>query len=330
MASTEHGGAATAPELSVVVPVYNERAVLVGLLQRLATVLEAACPDHELIFVDDGSSDESPAILLDAADRNPRMRVLRFSRNFGHQAAVTAGIERARGRAVVVIDADLQDPPEVIPALLAKWREGFEVVSAVRTERPGESATRLFLIRTFYRMLRRIASVDITPDVGDFRLLDRRVADALNRLPERNRYVRGLIRWLGFRHAEVPYKRAARLGGETKYPYTKLVRLGLAGVTAFSNLPLQLVAWLGFGVFGLSLLLVLYGLFGRLLGGHTPAGWASVFVAVAFFSGVQLVALGILGAYVSRIFEEVKGRPLYVIAADTGDGLERLRSNPDR
>lgn len=305
------------PQLSVVVPVFNERAVLPELLQRLVAVLEASSPEYEVVFVDDGSADESPAILLDAADRNPRFRVLRFSRNFGHQAAVTAGIEHARGRAVVIIDADLQDPPEVIPELVAKWREGYEVVSAVRTERPGESALRLFLIRTFYQLLRRIASVDMTPDVGDFRLLDRRVADALNRLPERNRYVRGLIRWLGFRHTEVPYKRAERFAGETKYPYTKLVRLALDGVTAFSNFPLQLVAWMGFAVFGLSLLLVVYGLLGRLLGGHTPAGWTSVFVAVAFLSGIQLVALGILGTYVSRIFEEVKGRPLYVITTDT-------------
>lgn len=317
--STDRSTAATsaAPELSVVVPIFNERAVLPELLQRLVAVLETSAPDYEVVFVDDGSVDESPAILLDAADRNPHLRVLRFSRNFGHQAAVTAGIEHARGRAIVVIDADLQDPPEVIPDLVAKWREGFEVVSAVRTERPGESALRLFLIRTFYRVLKRIASVDMTPDVGDFRLLDRRVADALNRLPERNRYVRGLIRWLGFRHTEVRYKRAERFAGETKYPYTKLVRLALDGVTAFSNFPLQLVAWMGFAVFGLSLLLVVYGLFGRLFGGETPAGWTSVFVAVAFLSGIQLVALGILGTYVSRIFEEVKGRPLYVIASDS-------------
>jgi dolichol-phosphate mannosyltransferase len=307
----------TVPELSVVVPIYNERAVLAELEQRLFAVLTAACPDHEVIFVDDGSIDESSAMLHAVAERNPRVRVLRFSRNFGHQAAVTAGIEHARGRAVVVIDADLQDPPEVIPELVAKWREGFEVVSAVRNERPGESAVRLLLIKVFYRVLQRIASVDMTPDVGDFRLLDRRVAEALNRLPERNRYVRGLIRWLGFRHAEVPYNRAERFGGETKYPYTKLLGLALDGVTAFSNLPLQLVAYLGFAVFGFSLLLVLYALLGRIFGGATPAGWASVFAAVAFLSGVQLVALGILGAYVSRIFEEVKGRPLYVIASDT-------------
>ncbi len=306
----------SAPELSVVVPIFNEEAVLPELQQRLGAVLDAACPDHEIVFVDDGSADESPAMLLAAAARNPRVRILRFSRNFGHQAAVTAGIEHAAGRAVVVIDADLQDPPEVIPELVAKWREGFDVVSAVRTERPGESAVRLFLIKVFYRVLKRIASVDMTPDVGDFRLLDRRVADALNRLPERNRYVRGLIRWLGFRHTEVRYKRAERFAGETKYPYTKLVRLALDGVTAFSTLPLRLVTYLGFAVFGLSVLLILFALAG-LAGGRTPAGWTSVFVAVAFLSGVQLVAIGILGAYVSRIFEEVKGRPLYVIASDS-------------
>jgi dolichol-phosphate mannosyltransferase len=313
----------TRPELSVVVPVFNEAAVLPELGRRLAAVLSACVRDHEIVYVDDGSSDESPAILLAAAAADPHVRVLRFSRNFGHQAAVTAGIEHARGAAIVVIDADLQDPPEVIPQLLEQWRAGSDVVSAVRAVREGESTLRLVLIKLFYRLLRRMSSIDLTPDVGDFRLLDRRVADALNRLPERNRYVRGLIRWLGFRHVEVPYRRAGRFAGETKYPFAKLVQLALAAVTAFSTLPLRLVTYLGFAVSALSLALVAYALYGRFIEGRTPAGWASVFVAVAFLSGIQLVAIGILGTYVSRIFEEVKGRPLYVIASDTaaeGDG----------
>jgi dolichol-phosphate mannosyltransferase len=305
------------PELSVVVPVYDEAAVLPELVRRLDAVLAGCAPDHEVVYVDDGSRDLSPAVLLAAAAADPRVRVLRLSRNFGHQAAVTAGIEHARGAAIVVIDADLQDPPEVIPELLAAWRAGSEVVSAVRTVREGENAVRLLLIRAFYRLLRRMSSVALTPDVGDFRLLDRRVADALNRLPERNRYVRGLIEWLGFRHTEVPYRRAARFAGTTKYPYAKLVRLALDAVTSFSTLPLKVVAYLGFVVSALSLALVGYALWGRLVSGEAPAGWTSVFVAVAFFSGVQLVATGILGAYVSRIFEEVKGRPLYVVASDT-------------
>jgi dolichol-phosphate mannosyltransferase len=240
-----------------------------------------------------------------------------FARNFGHQLAVTAGLDYSRGDAVVIIDADLQDPPEVIADLVAQWREGFEVVSAVRTVREGESPVRLFLIRTFYRIMQRISSVDMTPDVGDFRLLDRRVVDALNRLPERNRYVRGLIRWLGFRHCEVPYRRAGRFAGETKYPYTKLLRLALDGITSFSTVPLKAVAYFGLIVSALSLLLIGYALYGRFVEGRPPQGWTSVFVATAFFSGVQLVALGVLGAYLSRIFEEVKGRPVYVIASDT-------------
>ena len=305
------------PELSVVVPVYNEAAVLPELQRRLTAVLASCTQDHELLYVDDGSGDDSPAILLAAAEADPHVRVIRLSRNFGHQAAVTAGIEHARGAAIVVMDADLQDPPELIPQLLAEWRAGSEVVSAVRIERAGESAIRLLLIRIFYRMLRRMSAVDLTPDVGDFRLLDRRVADALNRLPERNRYVRGLIRWLGFRHGEVPYRRAARVAGQTKYPYVKLLKLALDGITAFSTLPLRLVAYLGFAVSALSLLLIAYALYGRLIAGQVPEGWTSVFVAVAFLSGVQLVAMGIIGAYVSRIFEEVKGRPLYVVASDT-------------
>jgi polyisoprenyl-phosphate glycosyltransferase len=192
------------PELSVVVPLYNEAEVLPEFGRRLAAVLPACASSWEVLYVDDGSTDESPAILLAAAAVDPAVRVMRFTRNFGHQAAVTAGIEHARGAAVVVIDADLQDPPEVIPELMAGWRAGFEVVSAVRAVREGENALRLLFIRVFYRLIRRISSVDLTPDVGDFRLLDRKVADALNRLPERNRYVRGLVRWLGFRHVEGP------------------------------------------------------------------------------------------------------------------------------
>jgi polyisoprenyl-phosphate glycosyltransferase len=305
------------PELSVVVPVFNEAEVLPELLRRLKTAVAGCAADHEILYVDDGSEDESPTILLAAATQDPRVRVLRFSRNFGHQAAVTAGIEHARGDAIVIIDADLQDPPEVIPDLVAQWRAGYEVVSAVRTVREGESALRLFLIRTFYRILQRTSSVDLTPDVGDFRLLDRKVADALNRLPERNRYVRGLIRWLGFRHCEVGYRRAGRFAGETKYPYTKLLRLALDGITSFSTFPLKLVAYAGLVVSALSLFLVLYALFGRFVSGRTPEGWTSVFVSLAFFSGVQLVATGVLGMYLSRIFEEVKGRPVYVIASDT-------------
>ena len=307
------------PELSVVVPVFNEAAVLPAFHARVTAAVAGCARDIEILYVDDGSVDASPAILLRLAEGDPTVRVIRFSRNFGHQAAVTAGIEHAVGAAVVVIDSDLQDPPEVIPELVAQWRAGFEVVSAVRSVREGESALRLMLIKIFYRGLRLIASTDMTPDVGDFRLLDHRVAQALNRLPERNRYVRGLIRWVGFRHTEVRYRRAARFAGETKYPYSKLIRLALDGVTAFSTWPLRMVTYLGFAVSALSLAMVAWGIYGAAMSGRAPQGWPSVFVAVSFLSGVQLVAIGILGAYVGRIFEEVKGRPLYVIASDTGD-----------
>lgn len=319
-----------APEVSVVVPVYDEQEVLPEFHRRMKAVLTGCAPNHEIVYVDDGSRDQSPAILLGAATTDPRVRVLRFSRNFGHQAAVTAGIEHARGAAVVVIDADLQDPPEVIPDLLARWRQGFEVVSAVRAVREGESPLRLALIKIFYRLLHSIASVDLTPDVGDFRLIDRCVADALNGLPERNRYVRGLVRWLGFRHTEVPYRRAGRYAGTTKYPYLKLLRLATDGITSFSTVPLTIVTYLGFGVSLLSVLLVAYALWFRLIAGVTPQGWTSVFVAVAFLSGIQLVAIGVLGAYVGRIFEEVKGRPLYIIASDTARRDRRPSSSPPR
>jgi glycosyltransferase involved in cell wall biosynthesis len=307
-----------APELSVVIPVYDEAAVLPELHRRLVEVLPSCAATWEIVFVDDGSRDQSPAILLAAAERDPRVRIVRFTRNFGHQAAVTAGIAYARGAAVVVMDADLQDPPETIPALVAEWRRGFEVVSAVREVREGEDPVRLFLIKLFYRLIRRLSPVDLTADVGDFRLLDRRVADALNRLPERNRYVRGLIRWLGFRHTEVRYRRAGRFAGETKYSYGKLFRLAIDGITSFSTVPLRFVVYLGFAISVLSIGLIAYALWGRLVSGETPAGWTSVFVTLTFLSGVQLVSIGILGAYVSRIFEEVKARPLYVVWSETG------------
>jgi dolichol-phosphate mannosyltransferase len=303
------------PELSVVVPVHNEAAVLPELERRLAEVLPTCAASHEIVYVDDGSTDQSPILLLAAAERDPRVRIVSFTRNFGHQAAVTAGIAHARGRAVVVMDADLQDPPEVVPRLVAQWRAGFEVVSAVRETREGEDPVRLLLIKLFYRVLRGLSPIDLTPDVGDFRLIDRRVADALDRLPERNRYVRGLIRWLGFRHAEVRYRRAPRFAGSTKYSYGKLMRLAVDGITSFSTVPLRAVVVLGFVISALSVVLIAYALWGRLVAGETPAGWTSVFVTLTFLSGVQIVSIGIVGAYVSRIFDEVKARPLYVIRA---------------
>jgi len=319
------------PELSVVVPVYNEAAVLPELQRRLAEVLPLCGASYEIVYVDDGSTDQSPTVLRAAAAEDQHVRVVRFTRNFGHQAAVTAGIVHARGSAVVIMDADLQDPPEVIPELVTQWRAGFDVVSAVREARDGEDPLRLLLIKLFYRLLSRLSPIDLTEDVGDFRLIDRSVADALNRLPERNRYVRGLIRWLGFRHTEVRYRRAGRFAGETKYSYSKLFRLAIDGITSFSTVPLRFVTYLGFAISVLSTGLIAYALWGRLVAGETPAGWTSVFVTLTFLSGVQLLSVGIVGAYVSRIFDEVKARPLYVVSPEAeGDGSHAKERSPSR
>jgi polyisoprenyl-phosphate glycosyltransferase len=306
------------PTLSVVVPVYNEVESLPELYERLRQVLDAAVASWELVLVDDGSTDGSTSAMRALASADGRVRVVVLARNFGHQLAVTAGLDRSRGDAVVIIDADLQDPPEVIPEVLDRWREGAAVVSAVRTTRQGESRFKLLSARAFYRLLSRMTDVAIPLDAGDFRLLDRKVVDVLAAMPERHRFLRGMTAWVGFPSAEVPYARAPRHAGRTKYSLRKMVRLALSAITSFSYVPLQFATLLGLLVATVSVLAVPVVIVLRILGVSGLGGQTTVLVAVLFLGGVQLLSIGLLGEYVGRTSDEVKRRPLYVVAEDIG------------
>jgi dolichol-phosphate mannosyltransferase len=298
--------------LSIVAPVFNERESLDELHQRLTAVL-LPLAEYEIVLVDDGSRDGSWDRLVTLSAKDPHLRLIRLSRNFGHQAALSAGLEAARGDAVVLMDADLQDPPEVIPHLVAKWHEGFDVVYAVRRTREGERAWRRLAIRSFYRVLRRIAATDIPQDTGDFRLLSRRAADALVAMPERARFLRGMTSWIGFRQVGVPYERQARFAGESKYPLGKLVRLATDGITSFSSAPIKAVTALGFSMIVFCIGVLAWSLYERFSGSRVPQGWTSVIAVVLLLGGVQLLSIGIIGQYVARIFEETKRRPLYIV-----------------
>jgi glycosyltransferase involved in cell wall biosynthesis len=305
--------------LSVIVPCYNEEAVLAETHRRLSDVLERIDDiDFEIVYVDDGSRDGTGRILCALQAHDERVRVVRFSRNFGHQTAVTAGLEHAKGDAVVLIDADLQDPPEVIREFVARWREGYHVAYGVRTDRPGETPFKLATARSFYRLLGRLSETEIPLDAGDFRLMDRRVVNALQAMPERDRFVRGMVAWVGFRQIPVPYKRAPRFAGESKYPFFKMVRFALDGVTSFSVAPLHAATWLGFAASVLAMLAVVYALVLRLFTNNWVTGWTALFIAVLFVGGTQLLALGVIGEYVGRIYAESKRRPLYVVQERLG------------
>lgn len=306
--------------LSVIVPVFNEAAVIQPFYER-ATVALAAIPeiDYELIFVDDGSRDSSYEQLATLAGTDGRVRVIRFSRNFGHQSAITAGLDLAKGDCLAVIDADLQDPPEVIGDMVQKWREGFDVVHGMRAGRDGEGRLKLLTASVFYRLLSRITRINIPVDVGDFRLMSSRAADHLRGLREQDRFVRGLVIWIGFRQTEVPYHRDRRFAGDTKSPYHKMIRFALDGITSFSTVPLKIATWIGYAA---SILAFLYlaSVFVQKLLGYTVEGWATIMVALLFLGGTQLICLGIIGEYIGRIFNESKRRPLYII--DTMLGLD--------
>lgn len=301
------------PVLSVVVPVFNEEAILPELHNRLTTVMRDLGEPYELVFVNDGSKDGSGAGLANLAKADPHVRVIDFARNFGHQIAITAGMDHAGGDAVVIIDADLQDPPEVIKDLVARWREGFQVVYAVRAKRRGETFFKLLTASVFYRLIRRITNVDIPVDTGDFRLMDRKVVDALKQIRERHRFVRGLVSWVGFRQTGVEYVRQERFAGETKYPLRKMLKFAFDGITSFSFVPLQAATYFGFASAGLAFVLICWVLFEALIAHETVQGWSSLMVAVLFLGGVQLITIGLIGEYVGRIYDEVKGRPLYLV-----------------
>lgn len=301
-------------KFSIIVPVYNESSCLDELHQRITQVMSSQGEEWELILVDDGSQDGSTEIIRKLAKADPHVRPVIFARNFGHQIAVTAGMDYSRGQALVIIDADLQDPPEVILDLIAKWREGYEVVYAVRAEREGESWFKTFSASMFYRVIYRITDVKIPLDTGDFRLLDKKVVNILNKMRERHRFLRGMSAWVGFRQIGVPYKRAARFAGETKYPLSKMLKLALNAITGFSYFPLQLATYVGFFAAGISILAIPIVIFMRIAGSQAFFGQASALIAVLFLGGVQLISLGILGEYLGRVYDEVKGRPLYIVS----------------
>ena len=301
---------------SIVAPVFNESATLPEFYRRVSETMQSLGEAWELVVIDDGSRDNSAEILRDLACKDPHVRPVIFARNFGHQLAVTAGLDYSRGQAVVIIDSDLQDPPEVIPDLIAKWREGFEVVYAVRTEREGETWFKLFTASLFYRLIYRITEVDIPRDTGDFRLLDRKVVNVLNQMRERHRFLRGMSVWVGFRQTGVGYKRRARFAGETKYPLKKMIKFASDAITGFSFLPLQIATYIGFFSAIIAILAIPFVIIMRLTISHGFLGQASTLISVLFLGGVQLICLGILGEYLGRLYDEARSRPLYIIRDD--------------
>jgi dolichol-phosphate mannosyltransferase len=309
-------------QLSVVVPCFNEQEVLCDTHHRLVAVLEKLALSFEIVYVDDGSTDSTPLLLRQLQADDDRVRVVRLSRNFGHQNAITAGLQHSSGSAIVVIDADLQDPPEVIGEFVRRWRQGCDVVYGVRSERDGESAFKLWTAKAFYRFINRLSDTSIPLDAGDFRLMDRKVADALLAMPERDRFVRGMVSWLGFSQTAVSYRRAARLAGTTKYPLLKMLCFATDGIVSFSTVPLRLATWLGLASSGLAIFGILYALFSRFFGRGLVKGWTSIEIAVLLFAGAQLVCLGIIGEYIGRIYGESKRRPLYVVQDKLGFGLQ--------
>ena len=307
------------PLLSVVVPIYNEEEVIEALHSRLLQVLAPSVPGFEVVFVNDGSRDKSPAMLDAICRSDTRFKALHFSRNFGHQAAVTAGLHAVNGNVIVVIDADLQDPPELIHEMLAKWREGYDVVYAQKLRRKGIGPLKRSAYYVYYRILGSLTDVEVPPDTGDFCLMDRKIVDLLNAMPERNRYVRGLRAWLGFRQTAILFERPGRYAGETKYPFRRMVGLAVDGILSLSKAPLRIAMYFGFFASAISFALLIYFVLERLFGpGNLARGWASTIVVILFLGGVQLICLGVIGEFIGRIYDEVKQRPLYVVGRTTG------------
>jgi glycosyltransferase involved in cell wall biosynthesis len=302
------------PTYSLVVPAYNEEEVVEELAGRLGAVMDALDGDAEAILVDDGSRDRTHELMLEAAAKDPRLRVVRLSRNFGHQTALTAGVDLTRGDAVIIMDADLQDPPEVVLELAERWHEGYDVVYAVRDLREGETRFKRATAAAFYRAFNRISEVKVPVDVGDFRLVDRRVLDVFERMRESNRFVRGMFSWIGLRQTGVLYQRHERLAGETKYPLGKMIRFAVTGMISFSAVPLRAALNLGFFVSFLAFALAIWSLIVKLAGFYNVPGWTSILLVTAFIGGIQLIVLGVIGEYIGDIHTEVKRRPLYVVS----------------
>jgi len=314
------------PVLSVIVPVYNEEEVIAESYARLTKAVSDIGEPYELIFINDGSCDKTPLMLADLCVRDANVRFINFSRNFGHQPAITAGMDYAQGDAIVVIDADLQDPPEVIGDMMKKWREGYDVVYGKRLKREGETAFKKMTAKMYYRLLKGMTSVDIPVDTGDFRLIDRKVCDAMKSLGERNRYVRGLVSWVGFKQTAVEYVREKRFAGETKYPLRKMIKLAMDGIMSFSYKPLKFAAAIGVAMSVCSFVYLLVILIQKLFTDTTVTGWASTTAILVFTQGIVLMMLGIIGEYIGRIFDEIKGRPIYIVRETVGfpqGGAER-------
>jgi dolichol-phosphate mannosyltransferase len=309
-------------DISVIVPVYNEEKGLPELFERLRTAVEKVSRDAEFIFVNDASKDGSLELIRQLAETDKRVRYISFSRNFGHQIAVTAGLEHSRGKAVVIIDGDLQDPPELIPALYEEYCKGFKVVYARRKSRAGESWFKKSTARLFYRLLKRLTHVHIPIDTGDFRLIDRQIVEQLRLMPEPNKFLRGQIAWMGFRQTFVEFDRDARKYGKTGYPLKKMMRFALDGITAFSDLPLKFATAAGFLVSAIALLVIFYALFSHFVLNHTITGWTSLIVSSMFIGGIQLFAIGIIGEYIGRINNSVRNRPLYIMEENNVDQEE--------
>jgi len=302
------------PKFTIIAPIYNEIENIPELYSQIKDVMDRTGEPWELIMVDDGSNDGSTDLIRKLHLDDSHIRPVIFARNFGHQIAVTAGLDYSRGDAVVIIDSDLQDPPEVILDLIAKWEEGYQVVYAVRSEREGETWFKEFTASLFYRMIYRITDVDIPKDTGDFRLLDRKVVDTMGQMRERHRFLRGMSVWVGFNQTGVEYKRAPRFAGETKYPLKKMLKFATDAITSFSYFPLQLAMYLGFIAAGISIFAIPLVVILRASGSQAFFGQASTLIAVLFLGGVQLISLGILGEYIGRLYDEAKGRPLYIVS----------------
>jgi glycosyltransferase involved in cell wall biosynthesis len=311
----------TAKSIAVVIPCYNEASSLREAHRRVSQTIAPASAAYEIVYVDDGSTDETPDMLRAIQQEDPHVKVVYLSRNFGHQFAVTAGLTHAGADAVVILDADLQDPPEVMLDMIERWEQGYDVVYGVRSDREGETRFKLLTASLFYRLIRWLSDTEIPADTGDFRLLDRKVVDAIVAMPERDRFVRGMVSWVGFRQIGVPYRRAPRFAGETKYPLPKMLRFAIDGILSFSVKPLRLSTLMGFLSAGLALIVIVYALIIRLFTQRWVAGWTALIIAVLFVGGAQLISLGIIGEYVGRLYGEAKRRPLYLIREIIGPEL---------
>jgi len=301
------------PLISVVVPIYNEELVVKESHKRLKSVMDTCGERYEIIFINDGSRDKSASIVADICKHDKNIKLINFSRNFGHQPAITAGMDYALGDAIIIIDADLQDPPEVMLEMIELWKSGYQVIYGKRKSRKGETIFKKVTAKTYYRILRSMTNFDIPVDTGDFRLIDRKVCDAMKSLTEKNRYVRGLVSWVGFRQTSVEYERDERFAGETKYPFRKMLKLAMDGITAFSYKPLKLATYLGFAIAAASFLYMLYAMYKGFFTDETTEGWASIIAVISLSQGIILMMLGLMGEYIGRIYDEIKNRPIYIV-----------------